>query len=370
MKKIIIVNSAKRIDQSFFELFAELGAENNFFAWTAGAAVGQWPNIKIANKIFPPAPDNFFSAIIFILLLLAFWAGYFFSLLSFKRQENIAAIICVNKREKLIFTPLAKILKIKIFWLELPDRAEYKLKKLWNYFSRPAQLLVFTAADAENSVKAGFKPENIYNISLGVNFPVRERQDDIFSSLAKADKPYSFYKNFTVGAICADKDLRRLEILVQAVKGCLNLIPNFRLVVIGQDASSANLNWLIKSLGLQQRVWLVGEQKNLLPWFDDLDLYFNLAENCGLTELERVLLAAVRGVPLLGWSERNLSDIISEGQNGLVVEEPGAEALAQQIITLEADERARRIMAENGKKMVKEKFDRQEQLGRLKTVLS
>jgi len=59
----------------------------------------------------------------------------------------------------------------------------------------------------------------------------------------------------------------------------LEFNSNFRLVVLGQDPSNDNLNWLIKNLGLTGRVWLLGEEKDLAQWFKDLDLYVVLAEN-------------------------------------------------------------------------------------------
>jgi glycosyltransferase involved in cell wall biosynthesis len=261
-------------------------------------------------------------------------------------------------------------LGLKTVWLELPDRDRRRLRKIRRLISRAARLIVFTAQDAAKLAGEGFDQEQIFNISLGVNPQSVERQDNLFSSLAKADKPYSFYKNFTVGAIAGPKDRKRLEILLQAVKGCVNLIPNFRLVVIGQDTSSGNLNWLIKNLGLERRVWLVGEQNNLIQWFADLDLFVVLAENPGLGDLEKALMAASHGVPLLGFQHPNLADIIIERVNGTMSSSGTAEELAQRIIAIEADDIARKKMGETGRRLVDQNFDRQKQLARLREIIS
>ena len=371
MKNVIVVNSAKKIDQSLFDLFAALSRENYYFFWLAGerGLISQPDGEKIKKSFFGPEPRNFFTTSTFVLLLPALWLWYLFFLYFRKRQEGIAKIICVGNREKFIFTPLAKILGIGVIWLEMPGQSRRRFKKIWQFFSGPAGLITFTPTEAEDLAASGFKKDKIYNISLGVNLQSVERQDNLFSSLAKADKPYSFYKNFSVGAVAEAADRRRLEILLQAVKACLNIIPNFRLVVIGQGPESGNLNWLVKKLGLERRVWLVGEQKNLLQWFDDLDLYIILAENPGLADLERALAAASRGLPLLGLPAQNLSDIIIEGQNGFTSEANSAEALAQKIITIEADDKARKVLGENGRKMVCDHFDRQKQLQRLKEII-
>ncbi|MDD4901939.1 MAG: glycosyltransferase family 4 protein [Patescibacteria group bacterium] len=371
MKNILLINSAKKFEQSLLDMFGDLGKDNSFFSWVGDR--DYWQQFNAAGKLkkifFGPELKNFFGVASFLSLLPFLWLGYLWLLSSWKRSEQIDKILCVDLREKIIFTPLARILRIKVYWLELPERNRRQLKKMRRLFSSPAKLIVFTPQDAEDLAKDGFKKEKIHNISLGVNLQSVERQDNLFSSLAKADKPYSFYKNFTVGAWCGSGDRRRLEILLQSAKACVNLIPNFRLVVIGQDTSSGNLNWLIKKLGLERRVWLVGEQKNLIQWFADLDLYVVLAENPGLNDLERALMAASRGLPLLGFPTRNLTDIIIEGQNGFICEDDRAEALAQKIIAIEADERARKKMGANGQQLVYRNFDRQKQLQRLREII-
>ena len=370
MKNFLVINSAKDIERSLLDLLADLGKENYFFIWTAENSAENLPNGKMEKKLFPPEPDSFFSFLFFLFSLPFFWLSYFFSLSTLKRQKNIEKIICLQEREKLIFTPLAKLLKIKIIWLSLPGEPKNKLKKLLKILAQPVAAITFSASETENLLQDGCQPENIHNISLGLNLKTVERQDNIFSSLAKADKPYSFYKNFTVGVICKNSGRRRLEILFQAVKQCLNLIPNFRLVVLGQEPNNNNLNWLIKNLGLEGRVWLLGEEKDLAQWLSDLDLYLILAENPSLNDLEKAIAASSRGVPLLGWSEQNLSAIISEGQNGCLLTAPGSEALAHKIIEMEADERLRRIMGINGQKMVRDNFDRKMQIEKLREILS
>ncbi len=371
MAKILIINSAKKFERPLADLFNDSGKGNTFLAWVADREFCRRSGAesRTEKRFFGPETKDFFGVAGFLLLLPVLWLGYLFFLSALQRREKIDKILCVAEREKIIFTPLARILRIDVYWLELPERDRRRLKNARRLVARPAKLIAFTAQDAENLAQDGFAKEKIYNISLGVNLRSVERQDDLFSSLAKADKPYSFYKNFSVGVVAESGDRRRLEILLQAVKGCVNLIPNFRLVVIGQGPESGNLNWLIKKLGLERRVWLVGEQKNLIQWLDDLDLYVVLAEKPGLSDLEKALAAASRGVPLLGFRHKNLSDIIIEGQNGLLNSSGGAEELARQIIAIEADEPARKKMGANGRQLVYQNFDRQKQLQRLREII-
>jgi glycosyltransferase involved in cell wall biosynthesis len=361
MKKILIIDSAKNTNLPLAGIFSDLRNDDFSFVWLKAAK----------RRVFlGPELVNFWALAFFVILLPALWAGYLFYLASCRRREEISEIICVGDREKIVFTPLARFLKIKTVWFELPGEIDRRPLRLRRLFSGPAGLIVFTPADAERLVGAGFEPGQISDVSLGMNWQAAEQQDDIFSNLAKADKPYSFYKNFTIGAVAEKGDRRRLEILLQAVKNCANLIPNVRLVVIGQDTSSGNLNWLVKKLGLERRVWLVGEQKKLLQWFDDLDLYLILAENPKLADLERALLATSRGVPLLGFPAQSSPAFIIDSQTGFISEAGNAEALAQKIIMIEADEPGRKKIGENGRQLVYQNFDRQKQLARLRERLS
>jgi glycosyltransferase involved in cell wall biosynthesis len=367
MKKILIIDSEKDMSQPLAGLFSDLGSDEFSLTWLASGFSS--PGAKPKMLFLGPEPASWWLAAIFIFLLPGLWLGYFLKIYSCRR-EGISEMICIGVREKIIFTPLARLWGIKTIWLELPGQDARRLLRLRRIFSGPSILAVFTLADAERLAGAGFKPENISNISLGVNRQSIEQQDNIFFNLAKADKPYSFYKNFTLGAVAENSDHRRLEVLLQAVKASTNLIPNLRLVVIGQDTFSGNLSWLVKRLGLERRVWLVGEQKRLLQWFDDLDLYLILAENPKLADLERALLAASRGVPLLGFPDQDISQIIIDGQTGFVSESGSAEMLAQKIIMVESDETVRKKIGENGRYSVIHNFDRQQQLSRLREILS
>lgn len=374
MKNILIINSLKKIDQSLFGLLGDLSGNNVLFGWFKEKIfLEKFKSIGRAKKIFfGPSGESLVGFLSLIFLVPILWIGYFFNLYFFTRKRKIKKIICIGFREKIIFTPIAKILKLAVVWLYLPGGGEQKGKiysAFLKLFSGSVEIAVFTMPDAVHLAEIGFKKEKINNVSLGVNLSVSEHQDNIFYNLAKADKPYSFYKNFTVGAVVSASDRRRLELLLQATKSCLNFIPNFRLVVIGAIPENGNLNWLVKKMGIENRVWFVGEQKNSLQWFADFDLYVVLQKNPGLGDLETAMLAASRGVPIAAFREKNMSDIIIEGETGFWIEKDSAEALGQRIVEIEADQLFCRKIGKNCQAMVREHFDREKQIKRLRAIL-
>lgn len=375
MKKILIINSLNKFDQSLFGLVSDLAGSFSLSGWFGEKFfLEKFKTIGSSEKnIFGPECRGLAWFLIFIILSPIFLVRFFFKLYFFCRKQKIEKIVCVGLREKVIFTPLAVFLRISVVWLNLPGADECQGKfcsAILKSISGQTEIVVFTDSDAKRLVASGFKKDKINNISLGVNLSVSERQDNIFYNLARADKPYSFYKNYTVGAVVGPSDRRRLELLLQAAKGCLNFIPNFRLVILGSVSDSGNLNWLVKSMGIENRVWFVGEQKNLWKWFSDFDLYVALQENPGLSDLETAMLAASRGVPVAAFREKNMSDIIVEGETGFWIEKESAEVLGQRIVEIEADQALCQKIGRGGQAMVQEYFDRKAQIKRLEEIIN
>ena len=371
MKNILFINSAERFDSSLSGLLLDLSLKNSFHL-LARDIDGAKAAASKAKIYFGPAAQGFLSVLLFLVFLPFLWLAYLLAVSAWKKSLKIETLIGCGWNAKMIFSPLASLLKIKTVWLELPGEPKTGriAAALLKMASGRAEIISFTGETAEELSRAGFDRERISNVSLGVNLNATERQGNIFYNLAKSDKPYSFYKNFTVGAVVAPADRNKLEMLLRAARNCVNIIPNLRLVAIGPTPEEGNMNWLIKKLGLERRVWLVGEQKNLIQWCDDFDLYLSLAGNPVLGDLESALLAASRGVPVAVLNGRGFSDFIRDNETGLIWKSAGAEALAENIIAIEADERRRTNIGRNGQKAVWEYFDRQRQLQRIEEILN
>jgi glycosyltransferase involved in cell wall biosynthesis len=372
MKNILVVNSLPSFDQSLPELFRDIGSGYFWLAWLDNKI--SLEKFKIAGfaekKFFGPAQAGPVSRLAFILFLPLLWARYFFELYFLGKSNKIAKIVCLGGRGKIIFTPLAALFKISVLWLELPGGRERNSAARLKRFSGAAEIVVFTAAQAAELAGFGFNQKKINNISLGSALNSAGRQDNIFYNLARTDKPYSFFKNFTIGAAVEPADVRRLELLLRAAKNCANLIPNLRLVIIGPAPQNSRLAWLIKTLGMENRVWLVGEQKNNLRWFEDFDLYLSLSEDPSLADLENILAAAFHGVPLAALPGKNLADIIIDGETGFLAEKESVESLAQKIMEIEADPARRLAVAENGKRLAQSHFGRDRQIKRLAEIIN
>jgi glycosyltransferase involved in cell wall biosynthesis len=154
------------------------------------------------------------------------------------------------------------------------------------------------------------------------------------------------------------------------VKNCSNVIPNIQLVVIGASAERRNLNWLSKKLGIEKKVWFVGEQEDLIKWFDSFDLYFSLSNNPNLFDLETALLAMSRGVPVVVFHHGAFQDFISDGESGFIVEPGKVEALTGKLIDIEPDKHLLKKVGLMGQSLVLERLNRKAQVEKLKSLFS
>jgi len=368
MKNILVINSLKEKNKPLIGFFEALKKNNNLFF--------RGSDDYFLEKFKPEAKKNFFgpkvddsAGFIFYFLLLGLYFWRFFSLLGVKVKNKIEIIICIGLNEKIIFTPLAKILGLKIIWLEIPNRKRNQ-KGLLRFFSRWAKIAVFTSAQMENLIASGFKKANIFNISLGLDLTANIKQENIFSPLAVADKPYQFFKNFSIGTIINFDDNFQLENLLRAVKNCCNVIPNIQLVIIGKIADRNNFNWLVRKIGLERRVWFVGEQENVAKWFENFDLYVVASSRPELADLEATILAMSRGVPTIAYYDPFLADFLLEGETGFFVSPINIDSMTQKIIAVEPDKRLLKKVGENGQILVNNYFFREKQIENFSKIIN
>ena len=359
--KILVANSFKNKNKPIRSLLKAcepafdflIRASDDFF-------VKSFTNGKRAY--FGPATDSWTEPLFFLFAIIS-WPFFFFWLFFLKINAKIGTLICVNTNEKLLLTLWARLLGLKVIWLELPEK-KYKsiFPSTWFLclFSRLAKMAFFTSLSMEERIKSGFCKKNQNYLSSGPDLEYA-LQENLFSELAVSDKPYRFFKNFAIGTVVDFSDRGHFETLLRAIKNCSNIIPNIQLVIIGASAERRNLNWLSKKLGIEKKVWFVGEQENLIKWFDSFDLYFSLSANPNLFDLETMLLAMSRGVPAAVFKHGSFRDFISDGDSGFVAEAGNAESLASKLIDIEPNKNLLKKVGSTGQASVLQIFNRRHQ---------
>jgi len=131
--------------------------------------------------------------------------------------------------------------------------------------------------------------------------------------------------------------------LIEAMPGVLARCPNSVLLIAGQGDLGADLELLAESLGIRQQVIFAGH----VPW-DQTPAYLALADVVVLPSildqagnvdgLPNVLLESMAtGCAIVASNVAGVPDVITDGQNGLLVPEKGIDALTEAICKLLTD---------------------------------
>lgn len=342
MTKIIIINSAPAKNCLLKRAFKELEQKNFSFNWLTSKKplLGQFK---------------------FLFFLLG---------LKFKRRADL--IICFSFNEKIIITPLARLLGLKVFWLEWPElnyrRGNKFLLALYKLNHRLAKIIVFTSYSELRLKNIGCAESKISLIAPGAKLAAY--QENIFNKLANAGRANFHRKYFTVGVITALNQKQKIEAIFQAIKISRPVIANIQLIIIGEGGERKSLLWLAKKMEIDDLVWLVGEQEQLKKWLDSFDIFLASGENLSLDDYGNILEAMIAGLPVLAPRNIGLEDLIIENNTGSLIEADNSEMLSRQIIKLYQDKNRRLYLGKNGQNRAAELFTLDKMVKRLENMFN
>ncbi|MEK7202699.1 MAG: glycosyltransferase family 4 protein [Patescibacteria group bacterium] len=372
-KNILIINSGEEKEKLLIDLFIELNQkEYNFFLLSSKPAILEqfweknWPGKKIN---LGPTLKNKFYLFIFILLLPWLCCNLLIILLNYKFNKQITAIILLDWQEKILATTMAKIIGLKIVWIEKPNHSyqNFKLKKLYKLLSNLAAIVVFNSDNKTQLKNFGFKEKNILFIQPAIKSI--QYQENIFNKIAQTEGKNFHYRYFTVGAIANLEQKQKIEILFQAIKICLTIAPNLRLIIVGDGNERKNLSWIAKKMEIDALVWLIGEQTQVRKWLDSFDVYIATAESPDLEDYYNILEAMTARLPIIGPRNVGLENIILENKTGLLIAGNNSEMLALQIIKLYKDKKLRQQLGANGQKHIQQFFTLDKIVDKFATLL-
>lgn len=136
-----------------------------------------------------------------------------------------------------------------------------------------------------------------------------------------------------------------------------------KLLIIGHGEMENELQKKVESLGLQKAVYFEGGLPNdqLPPYYASADIFIGPSiqakggdtEGFGLTFVE----AAMSGCLLIGTRVGGIEDIITDDQNGFLVQAADAGALAEKICQAVSELDSLQKIRDRGRKDAIEKFD-------------
>ena len=133
-------------------------------------------------------------------------------------------------------------------------------------------------------------------------------------------------------------------------------VPSARLVIAGHDpwGYGATLRRLIDRLGLGEKVQLVGFQNNIAAFLSVLDVFAIMTQSEGFGQVVIEAMAAAK--PVVGSKMAPLTEIIREGETGLLVSQDDPQAIANAVAWLFAHPEEAQEMGKHGQDRVYNHF--------------
>lgn len=130
-----------------------------------------------------------------------------------------------------------------------------------------------------------------------------------------------------------------------------------KLLLLGDGPDYASVCRLIKELGLQDKVLLVGNQRHVADFLSisDLILLLSEKESFGLVVLE----AMACKVPAIGTNVGGIPEVIKDGETGFICEVGDTEMISAKAVQLLTDEDLHKRMAEESLKRAKTLFSQE-----------
>ena len=162
--------------------------------------------------------------------------------------------------------------------------------------------------------------------------------------------------NAVVGSIGRLELRKGHDLLIQAMPELCMRVPSARLLIAGHDPRGygATLRRLIDRLGLEEKVRLVGFQNDVVSFLNALDVFAFASSSEGFGQVLVEAMAAAK--PVVASKISPLTEIVVDGNTGLLVEPGDPTAFADAIMSLLKNPIERERMGLRGRERVKKFF--------------
>jgi glycosyltransferase involved in cell wall biosynthesis len=160
--------------------------------------------------------------------------------------------------------------------------------------------------------------------------------------------------------------LKSYDVLIGAAAILAEKATNFELLLAGDGGERSRLEALANQLGLSQRVKFLGDVEDVAGLLRTADVFAHPAITEGLSNA--ILEALAQGVPVVACPVGGTPEIITDGQNGLLVPVQQPQAMAEAIGRLLNDASLRHRLARAGLATVRERFSESSIASQYETV--
>ena len=207
----------------------------------------------------------------------------------------------------------------------------------------------------------GFDPNRITSVPTGIDtnrfVPGDKREARRRLGLSES-RP-------TLGIVATLRDWKGHSYLLEALAG----LPDHGLwlLIIGDGPQREALARQIDRLGLQERVLMPGNQADVVPWIQALDV-FVLPSYANEGVPQAILQAMSCAIPVISTPVGSIMEAVRQNDTGCIVAARDPAALREAIVRLLGDAELRLRFGNTGRKLVLEKFGLAVMLDKMESV--
>lgn len=209
-----------------------------------------------------------------------------------------------------------------------------KISKI--YGNSCAQLIVPSQKTADELSSYGIE-KNMNVIGTGLvldHFSPQHRNEEIIQDIQKTYELDDHFVILFLGRIAQEKSI---DVLIEAMEDIIKEREDALLLIVGGGPSLSTLKDLVKEKGLEDCVIFTGpKDSKLVPQYyhvADAFVSASTSETQGLTYIE----AMASGLPVFARYDRNLEDVIKNGENGFFFETK--EELIEELVSFDEEDK-------------------------------
>jgi len=215
----------------------------------------------------------------------------------------------------------------------------------------------------QNCLELGLIPDRCVLIQNGIDARqfVRSRTQEEAKRLLGIPRG-----RLLIGAIGRLSDEKGFDRLIEAVDRLLAGGVDVELRIAGEGDQHGPLDDLIRRLNREDRIHLVGFQRDTIPLFEAMDVFALSSLREGLPNV--VLEAMAMGVPVVATRVAGVPRLIEHGENGLLVDVGDTDQLGSTLARLLVDAGLRGRLGEAGRWTVESRYSFERRMERIREI--
>ncbi|MCJ8503132.1 glycosyltransferase [Desulfatitalea alkaliphila] len=249
----------------------------------------------------------------------------------------------------------AKLAGVRLIYTE---HAKYslcksrKLRRNARYFSLLVDKVVCVSNDLKNFLinDIGVNPYRVEVVHNGVNLSAFQPKKIKTENRSDQDK-------LIIGTVARLSDPKDHTNLLHAFSQVVKIRPNLQLILVGDGELRPNIENMIQELNIWPHVKMLGRRSDIPDLLASMDLFVLASKREGFPIA--LLEAMACGKPVIATDVGGVKEIISNCEDGIIVQSESSEALAGAILKLSDDKALRDSIAARGYEKVQSNFSEQ-----------